>query len=398
MSDNRGRREGSRNKGYFYRTGRGWFTKDQSGGFVPLVGEDGQRLKDKSLKDSVVKLAHARYLTTEKTKQAAKGQVTVLEVCNAYLESIKREGGAANTLESRSDTLYDFCTGLPAMWRDKPGKKRYRDRPDRKPTDADKIPGHPGYGGMAVADLKPFHVDAWLKAHKGWSPTGQKTRLQAVKRAMNWAAKLQLIERNPIRGMSVSIPHKENKATYLDDIQEAALLKSAKGQLRIALRVLIRTGMRPGCEFAKLTAAHVVDLGDKLELRFKPTESKNRKERIVRVSDPEIVDIIRRKVADHKQGPIFRNRNSRPWIVRCLSLSFRRALARAEKAGVKFDEHVCLYSTRHTYAKRCLTGYWSGKPITIQVLAELMGNTPKICQEYYLKWTKNFDAPLWAAC
>jgi Raf kinase inhibitor-like YbhB/YbcL family protein len=42
-----GRRKGSRNTGYFYRDGRGWFVKDATGKFVALLDESGERLRDK---------------------------------------------------------------------------------------------------------------------------------------------------------------------------------------------------------------------------------------------------------------------------------------------------------------------------------------------------------------
>lgn len=35
----------------------------------------------------------------------------------------------------------------------------------------------------------------------------------------------------------------------------------------------------------------------------------------------------------------------------------------------------CMYTCRHTFAKRTLAGYYTGKPVTIEVLAGLMGNT-----------------------
>lgn len=47
-TDKRGRRKGSRSKGYFYRTGRGWFTKNGAGAFVPLLSEAGDRLREDS--------------------------------------------------------------------------------------------------------------------------------------------------------------------------------------------------------------------------------------------------------------------------------------------------------------------------------------------------------------
>ena len=40
-----GRTKGRRTKGYFYRSGRGWYTK-QGGRFVPPCYEDGTHIKD----------------------------------------------------------------------------------------------------------------------------------------------------------------------------------------------------------------------------------------------------------------------------------------------------------------------------------------------------------------
>ena len=57
-----GRPKGSRNKGYFFREGRGWFTKDPDEHFIPLTDADGQRLRDGNLPDAIIRQAHARYL------------------------------------------------------------------------------------------------------------------------------------------------------------------------------------------------------------------------------------------------------------------------------------------------------------------------------------------------
>ncbi|MFA8020481.1 hypothetical protein [Bremerella cremea] len=49
-----GRKRGSRNKGFFYRSGTGWYSKE-GGRFTPLTDENGNRLKDPEIKESVVK-------------------------------------------------------------------------------------------------------------------------------------------------------------------------------------------------------------------------------------------------------------------------------------------------------------------------------------------------------
>jgi hypothetical protein len=54
-----------------------------------------------------------------------------------------------------------------------------------------------------------------------------------------------------------------------------------------------------------------------------------------------------------------------------------------------------MYSCRHTYAKRTLQGYWTGKMTNIETLARLMGNKPQTCHEHYLQWTDSYEEPLW---
>ena len=49
-----------------------------------------------------------------------------------------------------------------------------------------------------------------------------------------------------------------------------------------------------------------------------------------------------------------------------------------DKKGVFPPEEPFIpYTCRHTYAKRMLGGYW-GKPVTLEVLAGLMGNSQNL--------------------
>jgi hypothetical protein len=61
MAKGIGRRKGSRNKGFFYRSGRGWFTKD-AGKFVPLTDEPGERLREEDISPKIIQNAYARHL------------------------------------------------------------------------------------------------------------------------------------------------------------------------------------------------------------------------------------------------------------------------------------------------------------------------------------------------
>ena len=78
-------------------------------------------------------------------------------------------------------------------------------------------------------------------------------------------------------------------------------------------------------------------------------------------------------------------------------MTFNRLLAKVQATGMEFDEDICLYTLRHTFAKRTLSGHWhDGKPTTIEHLAALMGNTAEVCRKY-AAWCPAYTDPIWAS-
>lgn len=408
MAKRKGRERGSRNRGYFYRVGRGWGATIE-GRFVPLEYVNGERMRDKATPIADVKAAHKRVIAAngaaksvavvqpsnaataaeiaESTNELSES-LTVWDVCMAYLAEAKATG-AETTYSARAGILFDFCFGLPARFRpfDDP------DAPPRpKPKDSDYI--HDGYGQLPVHKLKPIHIDTWLQKHPRWKG-GRRTKIQAVKRALNYAVSSGLIETNPIKGYRT--PKQNARTTYITPEQEVELLGAANAGLTMAIKVLIRTGARPGCEFAKLTAKHVKDHGERMEWIFQPIESKTKVLRVIRITDPEILGIVREQMARHPRGPLFRcSDQSTIWTRDNLSKEFTRLRKKLQKRSVEFDRDCCLYSCRHTYAKRILQGYWNqGKHTNIETLARLMGNSPEVCREHYLQWSESYNEPLW---
>jgi len=382
----RGRRVGTRNRGYFYRAGRGWFTKI-NGRFVPLEFENGDRMPSDNTPLAEVKAAYHRLMANKGEPITIDAPdvcpVTVLEVCAAYLAKAEADG-AKKTHHDRADTLFDLCFGLPPEFRSKNGK------PTRRPSTKDYI--HDGYGSMLVARLRPLNIDQWLQAHKTWNG-GKRSRVQAVKRALNYGVEAGLIPVNPIKGYKVA---KQNaRVTYLTPEQESVLCRTANPALATAIKVCIRTGARPGCEFAALTARHVKDHGERMEWVFQANESKTKRLRTIRITDPEIIELVRQQIERCPTGPIFRNTKGEPWKAKNMSLSFRLLKYRLEKRGIEFDRDCCMYSCRHTYAKRTLQGFWTGRQTNIETLARLMGNSPQVCRDHYLQWSDSYNEPLW---
>jgi integrase len=385
----KGRRAGTRNKGYFFRKGRGWCASEGNRA-IPLLRIDGSPIREPNAPTEEIREAFARHTlaTKEKARSFEYGdQITVLELCQLYLDHCQASN-SASTYRVRTDALFDFCTGLPASLRDKGNGKKAT----RAETEENRI--HNGFGKKLVSQLLPLDVDRWLACHSSWRGC-QRTKIQALKRALNYGVEAGVISKNPLTGYKVAKANIRN--TYLTPEQEAACYENANADFALAMRVCIRTGARYGCEFSKLTGKHVTINGDRMEWRFSPQESKTGKLRIIRVSDPEMIGIVREQIRKYPSGPIFRNTVGYPWTAVSLKQAFSSLKARLAKKGIQLDESACMYSCRHTFAKRTLQGYWTGKMTNIETLSILMGNSRQVCWEHYAEWCETYTDPLWEA-
>ena len=117
---------------------------------------------------------------------------------------------------------------------------------------------------------------------------------------------------------------------------------------------------------------------------------------------PDVAALTRRLLKTVPPGsglPVFRNAQGNPWKK---VTGVHRFLAVKRKLGWDRDEvrkkYSC-YTCRHTFAHRMLSGYWNdGVGCSIEVLAELMGDTPKTAFDHYGKeWGRHYQDPLWAA-
>jgi len=378
----RGRKKGSQSKGYYFRTGRGWFAT----GGGPLLDEDGKPLKDRGTAVKTLQAAFARQLL-DKQPEPVPDDPTLIEVCQAYLD-YSRSHDAAATYGNRAGTLFDFCFGLPA---------KFREKKDATKQEREAARIHKGFGALRVSQLKKVHIDQWIAHHPTWKGA-RRTKIQAVKRALNYCAESGLTAVNPIKGYKVAKQRK--RLTYLTPEQESEAYKHANPALAMAIKVCIRTGARYGCEFAKLSARHVTMTERGMEWRFPESESKTKRLRIIRIPKTErvareVIKITQQQMRLHPKGPIFRTVRGVPWTQTHLKSQFSQMRARLKASGVELDADSCTYMLRHTYAKRTLAGYWTGKPCTIEALAELMGNTRDVCWEHYAQWCDAYTDPLW---
>jgi integrase len=370
-----GRSKGRRNLGYFYRKGRGWFTSADE----KLCDSDGNHLRDPNEHEAAV-LAYARYCTAQAASLPTPvDDSLVADVCGRYLEHARRVG-AEQTYRMRADILFDFCSGFPA---------RFRDRPDQA-TPSYRI--HQGYGNHRWNQLRKIDVEDWLSAHPRWKST--RAAVQAVRRAFNYCLEQGVITSNPVKGLKATRPGK--RVTYFTPEVEEALYGFAKPAIALAIKVCIHTGTRPMCEFGRVEARHVqIDEKGNMVWWFSPKEAKVRnKPRVVRIPRC-IVPLVEDAMKKHPTGKLFRDHHGRPWTNRTLRDAFTKLRQRLLRKGVPIDKSDVMYTCRHTYAKRMLGGYWTAKPLTIEFLAALMGNSPTICWEHYAQWCDKYTEPLW---
>jgi integrase len=113
----------------------------------------------------------------------------------------------------------------------------------------------------------------------------------------------------------------------------------------------------------------------------------------------ELTRCLTETVSKAAEAPLFRNTKGHGWKKSTGVGRFLRI-----KTKLAWDKHpvkkgYSCYTARHTFAHRMLSGYWNGGAgCSIETLAELMGNTPKVAFDHYgREWGQHYQDPLWAA-
>jgi integrase len=253
---------------------------------------------------------------------------TVAAVCDQFLDWCQKHN-AARTYQWYRDFLQDFCAHC---------------------------------GKTPAAELKPFHVTGWLDRHGGWKEA-RRGALIAVKRAFNWAADEGLLRANPVKQLRK--PPAKSRGRVLSAAERQAIFDSypAGDPFRDFLLALQETGARPG-EVAAVTAADIDLKGGVWVLRSHKTARKTGKPRVV-ILTPAAIELCKRLIGEHPDGPVFRNSHGKPWGRNAIRCRFRRV---RKKLGLGGDLVAYLY--RHTF---CTDALESG--VGVAQVAELLGHT-----------------------
>lgn len=337
---------------------------------VSLFDEEGRRIRGKQ-NDKAADFALARMKAVGKWRPAAEpsreGEWTVAHVCSGYVQYC--EQGLKNGTISQGhrdgtvrylNLLCEYC------------------------------------GALSVSQLKKGHVKTWVEGHPTWSLATRRNVIAIVLAAFNYAQSMHDIP-NPLKGLKK--PPAQPRLHSLSETDEVVLLGATDECFRIFLFVAIRTGLRPFCELARVTADHVEETARGMMWRVYSSKTKNTRKIPVR---PEVAELTRRlmKTAPKSSGiPLFRNTQGNAWKP---VTGKGRFLQLKAKLGWDKDlakrQYSC-YSCRHTFAHRMLSGYWNGGAgCSIETLAELIGDTPKVAFDHYgREWGQHYQEPLWTA-
>jgi integrase len=339
---------------------------------IPLIDEDGVRIRGKENKEAA-RLALARVKLAgewqpEAVQPASADDWLVAKVCSEYIQYCER-GVASGTISKgyRENTIWllnDLCKFC---------------------------------GALPVAQLKKGHIRTWIESHPTWlSPATHRNAIADVLAAFNYVQENHDII-NPLKGLKKPVGQPRLQSFSKED--EEALYKATDEPFRNFLFAAIHSGLRPYCELARMTAVDIEE--NSRGMMWRIYSSKTKKTRKIPVR-PEVAELTRKLIAADPRNskiPIFRNPRGKIWRKEAGVVRFVRLRKKLEWNNDPVRKKYSSYTCRHTFAHRMLSGYWNGGAgCSIETLAELIGDTPKVAFDHYGKeWGQHYQDPLWAA-
>lgn len=252
-------------------------------------------------------------------------------------------------------------------------------------------------GALPLHDLRKAHIVHWVETHSSWKSTAtRRFAMEAVLAAFSHAQR-QFGIGNPLVGLKKPPQRPRLHSFSLDD--EQALYDASDEPFGNFLYAAIHTGLRPFSELARITRHDVLE--EDRGMMWRVYASKTKKTRIIPVRQ-EVAELTRHLLATASKtsgAVIFQNPQGNVWKKVTGGSRFRKLRQKLGWAEDSRRKQYSCYSCRHTFAHRMLAGFWTdGNGCSIEVLAELMGDTPKVAFDHYGKeWGQHFQDPLWAA-
>jgi integrase len=338
---------------------------------VPLLDEAGERIRgrdNEEAAEAALKRVRLAGLTESPEAPPPADQWLVANVCSEYIQYCQR-GLANGTISKNHATntgyfLNDLCSFC---------------------------------GAMRVVELKKGHIVTWLQSHEGWkSSATHRSVLSIVLAAFNYADEMFHIA-SPLKGLKK--PPSVARLQSFSAQEERMVYRKCDKPLGDFLFAAIHTGLRPFCELAKLTSDDIE--ATKRGMMWRVFSSKTQKTRKIPVR-PEVAELVRELMQTAPPGSgiaLFRNSRGKAWTRTAGVVRFIALKKRLGWDSEPVRSHYSCYTCRHTFAHRMLSGYWNdGVGCSIETLAELIGDTPKVAFDHYgREWGQHYQEPLWAA-
>jgi integrase len=267
-----------------------------------------------------------------------------------------------------------------------------------------------GYGDIRVKDLKPLHVNEFLakmaeeRVHTGkygggrlvkWGRSTQNLFITSLQTALNWAKEEGLISRNPIAGMrrpKTNGGGRRTEEVLVPPEDHAAMMAYSPPAWQDLLTALAETGARPS-EVINVTATDFHEdrgtwefVNKDPDAGFTHKTAHKDKDRTVYLTGP-MVEMCKRLAAEHPTGPLFRDPKGRPHTLRHVIGRFTTM-----RKFLDINPKITAYSYRHSFATDYLLHGDNGKPGSIALCAELLGNTVRMVERHYGHLCKNHVA------
>jgi integrase len=339
---------------------------------MPLFDQDGKRIcgveSKKAAQLALARLQLAGDWQAAAERPAAPEEWLVAKVCSEYLQYCKR-GEASGSIskghhENSRWILNELCKYC---------------------------------GALAVAELKKGHIKTWIESHPKWkSPATHRSVISVTLAAFNYVQENFEIP-NPLKGLKK--PKSQPRLLSFSKEDEELLYTATDESFGQFLFAAIRTGLRPYCELAHITASDVEETPRGMMWRVYSSKTKKTRKIPVR---PDVAELTRRLMETAPAGsgkPVFRNPQGNRWLKVTGVWRFITMRRTLDWGNDPIRKKYSSYTCRHTFAHRMLSGYWNGGAgCSIETLAELIGDTPKVAFDHYGKeWGQHYQEPLWAA-
>jgi integrase len=224
------------------------------------------------------------------------------------------------------------------------------------------------FGRKAVADLRVEHVTSWEEKHPQWSPSTRTGVRSIILACLNWGAERGTIPANPIPRLKNGTFARRERILTADE--RVRIRAEASKPLRDFLEALELTGARPYSEIGSLTA-DMIDFENGIITFEKHKNARKGKRRVIYIT-PKFEALLRRLVAKHPNGLLFRTQKGGEWTADALCYWMRELEDR-----LQIPRLTC-YTWRHSFCTDALA-----RGLTADVVGELVGNSARTVSQHY---------------